>query len=241
MPRDYYALPERRVFKTYPVYHPDREPVGYMDRLRAAEPEVVLDATTLHTDADWIAAGRLVFKMPIDVNGPILRPSHVRDAAWYTRHRVPVAADGTMPFARWVVREQGKVELGNVACAMCHTRVMPDGTVIQGAQGNFPFDQVFADDIPNIPSAVLPLVAQALVEASWDVEGTSRLRRMSRADLQRAWAAIPPGVIARQGTSVFAPPAVPDLIGIADRTYLDKTGLGRHRGMTIVSISGVWG
>ena len=47
--------------------------------------------------------------------------------------------------------------------------------------GNFPFDQVFAEDIPNIPSAVMPLVAQALVGASWDVEGTSRLRRMSRA------------------------------------------------------------
>ena len=124
---------------------------------------------------------------------------------------------------------------------MCHTRVTPDGTTIQGAQGNFPFDQIFAEDIPNIPSAVMPLVAQALVGASWDVEGTSRLRRMSRADLQRAWAAIPPGVIARQGTSVFAPPAVPDLIGIADRTYLDKTGLGRHRGLTIVNIAGSGG
>ena len=132
---------------------------------------------------------------------------------------MPLAADGTMPFARWVVGEQGKGELGNVACAMCHTRVMPDGTAIQGAQGNFPFDQVFAEDIPNIPSAVMPLVAQALVGASWDVEGTSRLRRMSRADLQRAWRPFRPGVIARQGTSVFAPPAV----------------------LTIVSISGVWG
>lgn len=24
----YYALPERRVYKSYPVYHPDREPAG---------------------------------------------------------------------------------------------------------------------------------------------------------------------------------------------------------------------
>ena len=70
----YYALPERRVFRSYPVYHPDREPAGYMDRLRAAEPEIVFDAATLTTDADWIAAGRLVFEMPVDVNGPILRP-----------------------------------------------------------------------------------------------------------------------------------------------------------------------
>ena len=26
-------------------------------------------------------------------------------------------------------------------------------------------------------------------------------------------------------------PAVPDLIGLRDRRYLDKTGLGRHRGI----------
>lgn len=227
----YYALPERRVFRSYPVYHPDREPAGYMERLRGAEPEVVFDAATLRTDGDWIAAGRVVFEMPIDVNGPILRPSHVRDRAWYDRHRVPVASDGTMPFARWVVREKGTVELGNVACAMCHTRVMPDGTVILGAQGNFPFDQIFADDIPNIPSAVMPLLVQALVGAPWDNETSARLRGMSTTELRDAWAAIPPGVIARQGTSVFAPPAVPDLIGIANRRYLDKTGLGRHRGV----------
>lgn len=34
----YYALPERRLFKSYPIYHPDREPAGYLDRLRAADP-----------------------------------------------------------------------------------------------------------------------------------------------------------------------------------------------------------
>lgn len=230
----YYALPERRVYKSYPVYHPDREPAGYLDGLRAAEPAVVFDAATLSTEADWIAAGRLVFEMAVDFDGPILRPAQVRDRGWLARHGVPVASDGTIPFARWVVREKGKVELGNVSCAMCHTRVMPDGMTILGAQGNFPFDRIFADDIPNIPPAVMPSVVQSLVGAPWDVEGSARLRAMSHADFRDAWAAIPPGVITRQGTSVFAPPAVPDLIGIADRRYLDKTGLGRHRGIADV-------
>ena len=32
----------------------------------------------------------------------------------------------------------GKLETGEVACAECHSRVMPDGTVINGAQGNRP-------------------------------------------------------------------------------------------------------
>ena len=40
--------------------------------------------------------------------------------------------------------------------------------------------------------------------------------------------AIPPGVIARHGTSPLYPPQVPDLIGVKDRKYLDHTGLQRH-------------
>jgi len=59
----YYALPERRVFKSYPIYHPDREPAGYFDQLRAAEPEEVFDAAKLKTEADWIAAGKVVFEV----------------------------------------------------------------------------------------------------------------------------------------------------------------------------------
>lgn len=227
----YYALPERRVFRSYPVYHPDREPAGYLDRLRAAEPEVVFDAASLRTDADWIAAGRQVFELPISFDTPILDPAKVRDRAWYARHRVPLAADGTLPFARWVVRSKRRVELGNLSCAMCHTRVMPDGTTIAGAQGNFPFDEVFAADIPSIPAAVMPLVVRSLVGAPWDTDTDARLGAMSNEALRDAWAAVPPGVIVRQGTSLFAPPAVPDLIGVRDRRYLDKAGLGRHRGI----------
>jgi CxxC motif-containing protein (DUF1111 family) len=41
--------------------------------------------------------------------------------------------------------------------------------------------------------------------------------------------AIPPGVIARQGTSPIYPPQIPDLIGVKDRKYLDHTGLQLHR------------
>ncbi len=159
-------------------------------------------------------------------------PTGLPPAGWCSE--LPIDVDGPMPFARWVVREKGEVELGNTACALCHTRVTPDGATIEGAQGNLPFDQIFADDIPNIPPPVMPLVLQVPVGAPWDVEGSARLRGMSIAELQQAWATVPPGVIARQGTSLFAPPAVPDLSGIEDRRYLDKTGLGRHRGIADV-------
>ena len=40
---------------------------------------------------------------------------------------------------------------------------------------------------------------------------------------------IVPGVCARQGSSPFFPPHIPDLIGVKDRRYLDSSGLVRQR------------
>lgn len=226
----YYQLPERRLYRSYPVYAPGREPAAYLDRLREAEPEVIpVVESAMRTTADWIAAGRLVFEQPLDYDGPIVTTAQVRDAAWISRLQTPVTRDGVIPFVRYVVRQKGRIELGQLGCAMCHTRVMPDGSVIAGAQGNFPFDRTFAETIPSLPPPVLPLVTQVLVGAPWDEATTRRLATMRPDEMQRAFAAVPPGVIVRQGTSLFAPPAVPDLIGIEGRRYLDKTGLGRHR------------
>ena len=54
---------------------------------------------------------------------------------------MPVAKGGTIPFARWVIRRKGEVELGSMGCNTCHTRVMTDGAVVAGAQGNNPGDR----------------------------------------------------------------------------------------------------
>ncbi|MGH6631295.1 MAG: hypothetical protein ACREB3_16325 [Burkholderiales bacterium] len=70
----------------------------------------------------------------------------VRNPAWYAATGTPFAADGVMPFARYVIRKKGVVELGQQSCGMCHTRVMPDGSVVRGAQGNFPFDRAAGPD-----------------------------------------------------------------------------------------------
>jgi hypothetical protein len=40
---------------------------------------------------------------------------------------------------------------------------------------------------------------------------------------------VPPGVVSRNRTSPFAPAQVPDLIGVKDRKYLDRTGLQQQR------------
>ncbi len=159
----------------------------------------------------------------------------VRDPAWYERHRVPLTTDGTMPFARYVVRAKGSVEIGNLSCAMCHTRVMPDGTAVLGAQGNFPFDAVTAADASTARRRRRwRVVFGRLGGAPWDAAGDDALAGDDAGAVPAGAGGRAAGVIVRQGTSLFAPPAIPDLIGIRDRKYLDKTGLGRHRGIADV-------
>jgi RoxA-like, cytochrome c-like len=52
---------------------------------------------------------------------------------------------------------------------------------------------------------------------------------MTKEEIASVHEAIPPGVLARQGSSSFYPPHVPDLTGVKDRHYLDATGLEQHR------------
>src|SRR6185295_12462954 len=121
-------------------------PAGYMGWLAQQEPVVAFDASALRTDADWIAAGEAVFDAPIGY-GATFKVASVRDPAWYARNHVPVTGDGIMPFSRYVIRKKGVVEAGSGSCLMCHARVMPDGTLLKGAQGNFPADRIVADNL----------------------------------------------------------------------------------------------
>jgi hypothetical protein len=52
---------------------------------------------------------------------------------------------------------------------------------------------------------------------------------MSGAQISEILQTIPPGVISRHRASTFTPVQVPDLIGVKDRHYLDRTGLQQHR------------
>ena len=63
-PSFYYSIPTPPIYKSYPVYHPSKEPAGYMDWLRRQDPQVVFDSSKLRTEAEWIAAGKLVFEDP---------------------------------------------------------------------------------------------------------------------------------------------------------------------------------
>lgn len=232
----YYRMQVRPIYKSYPVYPPGAEPEGYLEWLRQQEPEIVFDAAALKTEEDWIRAGELVFDAPILYEA--LETTPARDPEFYERSGIRLAADGTVPWKRYVVREKGKVEMGNLSCGQCHTRVMRDGAVIKGAQGNFPEGHFFAARPRRMlaggapETEVLERVRRALRQfygAPWIEPSPEGGADMTLDDILTAWEASPPGVAIRQGTSLLRAAQVPDLIGVKDRKFLDHTGLVRHR------------
>lgn len=234
----YYKMPVRPIYRTYPVYAPGREPNGYLRWLKNRAPEIVWGKAhgrertpLLRTEADWIRAGEIVFDAPTFYD-LITTLDEVRSPEWFTRTGTPTAANGVLPFYRYVIRERGKVELGNQACATCHTRVMKDGTTIKGAQGNFPFDRAlvypYRSGRFNLKEAQTN--EASLFDTPWiPSDRHAILSKTSIDEISSFHEAIPPGVMARHRSSPFSPPSIPDLIGVNERKYLDRTGLVRHR------------
>ena len=231
----YYKIPVRSIYKQYPVYAPGREPVGYMDWLKTLDPVILWDDANhkpkLKTDADWIKAGENVFCAPVFTEAGdqgFIALADVKSITWYQKGGVPVSKDGVLPFVHYVIREKGKIELGSFSCAMCHTRVMADGTAIKGAQGNFPFERSveFSPRQP-LPTPLLHAFNQALYAAPWiHPDPMERETSMSSEQINsEVLKTIPPGVISRHRASHLDPVQVPDLIGVKDRRYLDRTGL----------------
>jgi len=247
----YYRVPWRPIYKSYPVYAPGREPTGYLEWLRQQPPEVIwgIDSEgrshqpVLYIESDWTSAGEMVFEAPIAYDTApwgtsVVSVADVRDPAWYKATGAAVGADGTMPFARYVIRKQGLVELGQQSCAMCHTRVMADGTVVEGAQGNFPFDRAAAfrlERLANETADQAKLLEEArrylrsAFSAPWsEPDPAAAVAGMPLEQIAAVLKAIPPGVMTRTGSSPLAPVATPDLIGVQDRHFLDHTGLARQ-------------
>ncbi len=236
----YYRIPVRTIYRSYHVYRPDKEPPGYREWLKQQEPAVAFDDSNLLSRADWIKAGKTVFEAPIDYDTRMFMTlSDVRDMKWYTDLQVPITKEGVMPFATYVIRKKGKVELGVDSCATCHSRVMPDGSVIEGAQGNIPYDRVVAHALRLRESEAKDseaFLAQMIHErrlalgVPWlHPDPLAGLEQMSLETLARLHEAVPPGVVVRVNTSFDDPPQVPDLIGVQHRQYLDHTGLIRQR------------
>ena len=231
----YYQIPVREIYRTYPVYHPDHEPAGYLEKLKTLEPEVVFRPEDLKSEEDWIRAGALIFNDPIlptlGGDDEYAQSLYVRDRQWHGKVNAPITKNGIMPFYRYTIRNKGEVQLGVLACASCHTRVLPDGTTIIGGQGNFPMDRAIAYDYRHGETlAGMRQVERLLYAADWTGKD-SEVDSTQEAIIGRH-EAIPPGVMARHRTDPRFPVVVPDLFDLEHRNYLGPhrtTAAPRHR------------
>jgi hypothetical protein len=96
---------------------------------------------------------------------------------------------------------------------------------------------VGAEDVANSPFHIAESLGEKMYRAfgaPWVKDDVhERLKQMSQDELAalNASVALAKGVIPRWNGSVFFPAKVPDLIGVADRKYLDHTGTHANRGI----------
>ena len=213
-----------------------------MDWLKQQDPVIVWDdgvrGPPLQTEADWIRAGAMVFEAPISGNTNIV-VDDVRNQEWLEKTATPIAEDGTLPYFQYIVRRKGVVELGNLSCAMCHTRVMQDGTVLKGAQGNLPVQRAVAfrwrvnaaaaRDQTEYLAQLRVRMKQLHAAPHLRPDPEAPIDSMSIDQIASVFESVPPSVNPRQRGNTFLAIQVPDLIRVNERRYLDRTGLEVHR------------
>ena len=231
---EFYASQPAEWVRTYPVYFPGREPDGYWERLQRLKPEPLITAEARTEDA-WITAGQRVFE---EMDVPIFRS---RDTALIATVRSKDAfekmgghpqPDGRVHYLRWVPTSQG-LSLGVNDCASCHTRQLPDGTQLNGAQADAQGDGVVGTLVSagderffGEPPAMVAWRSFGVPWVENDIH--ERLKSMSPEDLGSL--TTPPGTFARFNGSPFFPTQIPDLAGIKDRKYIDHTATHVVRG-----------
>lgn len=245
----YYRMPERVAYKTYPMYMPGREPKGYLEWLRQQDPKIIFDPATLKTEAEWIKAGEIIYDLPqnfLPIDSAFLKELPAIAAAW-KKIGVPVTSEGIIPFMTIAVREKGKIELADFSCGMCHDKLMQDGKLLKGGQGNFPFNQnfhsvfnaAFADylysgaDLKAMPDslvAVKDFLFRLLFAAPWvKHESQQRLKDIDIETTIKDFGAVPKGALNRHGSNLGYPTSIPDLFNLKTRKYFDHTGLIQQR------------
>ncbi|HEY9183036.1 MAG TPA: hypothetical protein VIQ99_07535, partial [Gammaproteobacteria bacterium] len=243
---EYYAIPEENL-RTYPVYMPDREPAGHWETILRAGPQRLFDPERIETDAEWVAAGELVF-----FDSVVLRTLDAKVIAT-ARDQTAMEAlgtgplpDGTINGLRWVPTQDG-VALGFTNCSACHLLFLPDNTQVPGAS-SFAIPNTFRNGLGGairaaertLPGETPFSFSGPIGSAAYQAYGVpwiadpagERLRDMTQAEFN-AWigAGIRGGGVARFNGSILYPTKIPDLIGIKDRKYIDHTGTHRHRGI----------
>ena len=109
-----------------------------------AGPQPLIEPEKLRTEAEWIEAGRRVFE---ELDTPASRSDDPEVIAHFTSaeaidayrddaHDV-MTPEGVLLDYRWVVGKDSKLRLSLTSCSGCHSRLMPDGTLLAGAPCNF--------------------------------------------------------------------------------------------------------
>jgi hypothetical protein len=201
--KEYYSYDVRPIYRTYPVYAPDREPQGYWESLQQKEPEILFNAAALKTKQDWIKAGELVFDFPSLYTSPASRPRFMEA---FRAVPYPTTADGIIPLFKYVIRKKGVVEIGVNACAECHTRVLLDGSVVKGAQANDPGGPARAWRQEHRSAAAIPLRdnERAAYAAPW-APNQDDFDTLTNEAINLRYRMMPPGVQSRQGDQFQAP------------------------------------
>jgi hypothetical protein len=248
--REYYAVSGDNL-RTYPVYHPDREPPGYWEWLKRLKPEPLVDVSKIRTQAEWIRAGKRVWE---ELDATSFRSSDPELIAKARSREVlaktALRPDGTVFQLRWVVTPRG-VQLSYLECASCHTRFMPDGSHLPGAPENGALAdpggiggelaerdllQYLTNDSPvtaNYKTFAAPWVKpdihariESMTPGEFGALMASSHAIFAGSDSDRRIH----GVFPRINGSPYYMTKIPDLIGIRNRKYIDHTATHRHRG-----------
>jgi hypothetical protein len=240
---EYYSAPVENL-RTYPVYHPDKEPKDYMEWLKKQGPQPMIEPEKLKTEKDWIEAGRQVFDQ-LDI--PIVRTSDERAFA-FLRNReamkqlgTTITGEGQILAFRYVVDKSG-VKLGLSECASCHNHVLADGTLIRGAQGNVNlggggealgilvsgFAKAFGEDGKPASPNWLAYSGYGVPWLKDDIH--EKMKTMHEEELSKVDGVPMPGTFPRFNGSPYFITKIPDLIGIKERRYLDHTATHLNRG-----------
>jgi len=247
---EYYAAPVDEV-RTYPVYLKGREPAGYREWMRKQGPQPLIDPANLKTDADWLAAGRAVFD---GMHLSEFRTASAAAFAWAddpdlpSHQHVKVARDGTIPGTRWLVDHDGTLKLTITECSACHTRVLPDGSVVNGAQTNQILGSLaqacFDEDEATTRRLGRTRSAQESAYASYGVPWRSddinaRLKTMTNEEIGRVDGQPFLGTFVRFNASPWITTKIVDLIGVQNRKFLDATATHRNRGPEDIARYGI--